>query len=121
MAWEASFTEDEKKKGDDFELELRTDQAKMSAFLQEIHSGFEEADADSNGLLSKSEFKSFVSIMNNNGVARGLKHRDTTDEFIDMVYPCFDGFNQSNEGCSKEEIMAVLNIINMAKEQAASQ
>ena len=78
MAWEASFTAEEKKKGDDFEQELRTDQAKMQSFLMEIHNGFAEADADGNGLLSKSEFMSFVSIMNNNGVARGLKHRDTT-------------------------------------------
>ena len=92
----------------------------MQAFLMEIHNGFTEADADGNGLLTKDEFKSFVSIMNNNGVARGLKHRDTTDEFINTVYPCFQGFNQATDGVTKEEIMTVLNIINIAKEEKAA-
>ena len=98
IAWEASYTEDERQKSEDFENELKTDAAKAQGFMAEIENGFKEADADSNGLLSKTEFKSFVTVMNANGVARGLKHRETTDEFIDMVYPCFDGFNQEADG-----------------------
>lgn len=60
----------------------------------------------------RDEFKNFVVAMNQNGVSRGLKNRDTTDEFIDMVYPAFNGFNQSTTGVSKGEIMMVLNLIN---------
>ena len=45
-------------------------------------------------------------------MSRGLKHRDTDDAFIDMVYPCFDGFNQATQGVSKAEILMVLNLLN---------
>ena len=50
--------------------------------------------------------------MNDNGVARGLKHRDTTDEFIDRVYPCFNGFNADVDGVTKQEILIILNMVN---------
>ena len=57
--------------------------------MAQIDSSFAAADADSDGLLSRDEFKTFVETMNNHGVERGLKHRDTTDDFIDTVYPSF--------------------------------
>ena len=56
--------------------------------------------------------------MNDHGVTRGLKNRDTTDDFINMVYPAFDGFNQSTQGVSKQEIMEILNMINEAAEES---
>ena len=50
--------------------------------------------------------------MDQNGVSRGLKHRETDDAFIDMVFPAFDGFNQATQGVSKAEILMVLNLLN---------
>ena len=61
--------------------------------MTEIDDTFTAADVNGDGVLDRDEFKVFVTQMNNNGVARGLKNRDTTDEFIDLVYPQFDGFN----------------------------
>ena len=71
-------------------------------------------DADKDGMLDKAEFKSFVSTMNQNGVNRGLKNRETDDEFIDLVYPCFQGFNLETSGVTKMEILTILNHINNA-------
>ena len=59
--------------------------------------------------------------MNDHGVARGLKNRDTSDEFIGLVYPAFDGFNQQTQGVSKQEIMEILNMINEAAEESRAQ
>ena len=50
--------------------------------------------------------------MNAHGIARGLKNRDTTDEFIGMVFPAFDGYNQATQGVTKNEILEILNLIN---------
>ena len=59
--------------------------------------------------------------MDANGVQRGLKHRETTDEFIDLVFPCFDGFNQASSGVSKPEIMMVLNLINRKENEESKE
>ena len=61
--------------------------------MTEIDETFTAADVNADGVLDRDEFKVFVTQMNQNGVNRGLKNRDTTDEFIDTVYPAFDGFN----------------------------
>lgn len=112
MAWEATFTEEEKAEGAKFEQELKDQPEKLQAFMAEIDAAFTGADADSDGQLSRDEFKTFVTTMNANGVARGLKNRDTTDEFIDLVYPCFKAFNLETDGVTKIEILTILNKIN---------
>ena len=61
--------------------------------MTEIDETFTAADVNADGVLDRDEFKVFVTQMNNNGVARGLKNRDTTDDFIELVYPSFNGFN----------------------------
>lgn len=112
LMWEGSFTAEERKKGADFEEELKTNPEALQRFMGEIDAAFNESDADSDGYLNRDEFKEFVSKMNANGVSRGLKNRDTTDEFIDSVFPSFNGFEMSHDGVSKVEIMAILNFIN---------
>lgn len=97
-AWESSFTEEEKAKGQQFEEEIKTNPEALKAFMGQINEAFVFADANSDGLLNREEFKVFVETMNNHGVARGLKHRDTTDEFISSVYPSFNGFNTAADG-----------------------
>lgn len=94
--WETSFTEEEKASGLNFEQSLKTSPEALQEFMGQIDAAFSGADADADGMLSCSEFKAFVSTMNDNGVSRGLKHRDTTDEFINKVYPCFQGFNPAS-------------------------
>ena len=91
---------------------MRDSEEKRVEFQQQVDEAFSQADANSDSLLSRDEFKEFVTKMNNHGVARGLKNRDTTDEFIDMVYPAFNGYNQGTDGVSKVEIMQILNLIN---------
>ena len=80
--------------------------------MAQIDAAFTSSDANTDGLLQRDEFKTFVATMNDNGVARGLKHRDTTDEFIDKVYPCFNGFNDQVDGVTKQEILIILNMVN---------
>ena len=81
--------------------------------MNEIDETFSTADTNADGLLDRDEFKTFVTAMNANGVARGLKNRDTTDEFIDLVFPAFNGFTADVDGVSKMEILSILNMINM--------
>ena len=59
--------------------------------------------------------------MNDHGVARGLKNRDTTDEFIGMVFPAFDGFRPDTQGVTKQEIMQILSLINEKAEEMNAQ
>ena len=50
--------------------------------MTEIDTTFSAADVNADGVLDQAEFKVFVTQMNDNGVRRGLKNRDTTDDFI---------------------------------------
>ena len=111
-AWEASFTEEEKAKGAEFEATLRTDPEAAMAFQQEINDTFAACDANNDGLLDRAEFAAFVTASNQNGVNRGLKNRETTEEFMDMVYPAFNGFNEATDGVSKGEILTILQYLN---------
>ena len=90
--WEQSFTDEERNAGAAFEQSLRTNPEALQGFMTEIDDTFTAADVNADGVLDRDEFKAFVTAMNANGVARGLKNRDTTDEFIDMVFPAFNGF-----------------------------
>ena len=112
VAWETSFTTEEASAGAAFEEQLRTDPAAAQEFQREIDTTFTAADVNGDALLDRDELKVFVTAMNANGVARGLKHRDTTDDFIDKVYTAFNGFNQATQGVSKMEILTILNMIN---------
>ena len=112
-AWEASFTEEERTAGVEFEQTLRSDPEALQTFMAEIDTTFAASDVNADQVLDREEFKAFVTQMNANGVARGLKNRDTTDEFIDMVFPAFNGFNQGVEGVAKMEILTILNMINI--------
>ena len=69
--------------------------------MNEIDENFTTADVNSDGLLNKEEFKAFVVAMNQCGVAKGLKNRDTTDEWLNMVYPAFNGYNVGVDGVTK--------------------
>jgi len=56
MAWEASFTEEEKAKGAAFEATLRSDPEAALAFQNEIDESFTASDANGDGLLDRAEF-----------------------------------------------------------------
>lgn len=56
MAWEASFTEEERAKGAQFEETLRTDPEAARAFQAEIDESFNSSDANGDGLLDHAEF-----------------------------------------------------------------
>ena len=77
-----------------------------------INDTFAACDANDDGLLDRAEFAAFVTASNQNGVNRGLKNRETTEEFMDMVYPAFNGFNEATEGVSKGEILTILQYLN---------
>ena len=58
-----------------------------------MNDAFQAANVSGNGVLSRDEFKQFVIAMNNKGLEHGLKNRETTDEWVDMAYPGFNGYN----------------------------
>ena len=51
--------------------------------------------------------------MNAVAVARGLKGRETTNEWIDMAWPCFNGYTLGVNGVSKEDLLYVLGQVAM--------
>ena len=55
----------------------------------------------------------FVIAMNRCGVSKGLKNRDTTDAWIDMVYPAFNAFVADVDGCTMDDVMKVLGQVAM--------
>ena len=92
------MTEEEKKACKDWEEKMMKPEdeggsAIREAFDKELNEAFEAANVSANGVLSRDEFKQFVILMNNNGLAHGLKNRETTDEWVDMAYPSFNGYN----------------------------
>ena len=74
---------------------------------------FEQANTSGDGVMDKDQFRAFVDKMDQLAVGRGLKHRETTDEFIEMCWTGFNGYNQAREGVTKEEIVYVLRYCTM--------
>ena len=52
--------------------------------------------------------------MNENGVAKGLKRRDVTDEWMNIAWPIFNGYTEKKEGVSKEDLMETLYDVEIA-------
>ena len=46
-------------------------------------------------------------------VNRGLKHRESTEAFIDMCWAGFNGYTLDTDGVSKEDIIYVLRYCTM--------
>ena len=96
--WEATLTESEKQKFEDFEKSLRVPEdeggdAARDAFQKEIDETFASADSAGNGLLDKEGIKSFFVQMNDHGVAKELKSRPVTDAWVDKAWPVFNGYS----------------------------
>ena len=58
--------------------------------------------------MTREQFKEFTEKMNTAAVARGLKDRETTEEWIDMAWPCFNGYTEDEDGVSKDDLLFVL-------------
>ena len=52
--------------------------------------------------------------MNDNGIAKGLKGRDVTQEWIDMAWPGFNGYTAGKEGVSKDDLLETLYDVEIA-------
>ena len=114
-AQEAELTQDEKEAYENFERTLRVPQEDggddaRDAFTKEIDDAFAlaNAESDGDGLLTAPQLKQFIEIMNNHAIAAGLKGRETTQEWIDMAYPIFNGMKTDVQGVDKEDVLFVL-------------
>ena len=63
--------------------------------------------------MTKEEFREFTEKINRNAMAHGLKGRETTDAWIDMAWPCFNGYTLAVDGVSKEDFLTMLGEITM--------
>ena len=91
------MTEEEKAACELWEKKMRSSEEDggnllRAAFEKEMQDAFSASNISQDGLLTKDEFKQFVIAMNENGLQHGLKNRDTTDEWVDKVYPGFNGY-----------------------------
>ena len=117
--WEATLSEAEKQKFEDFEKSLRVPEdeggdAAREAFTKEVDETFANADEAGNGLLNQEGLKNFFIVMNENGVQKELKAREVTDEWITKAWPVFNGYNTKTEGVSKEDLLETLYDIEIA-------
>ena len=69
--------------------------------MESVNEAFIASDVNGDGLLDRDEFKSFTIRMDARGVEKGLKHREITEDWIDMVYRCFNGYTRGRDGVSK--------------------
>ena len=58
--WEATFTEEERNAGAEFEMTLRSDPNALQAFMAEIDTTFGACDVNADDVLDREEFKNFV-------------------------------------------------------------
>ena len=59
-------------------------------------------------LLDKDQLRVFIVKMNQNAVEAGQAGRETTDEYVDMCWLAFNGYDLNTDGVSKDDITYVL-------------
>ena len=52
--------------------------------------------------------------MNQNGVNKGLKGREVTDEWVAIAWPIFNQYTVGTEGVSKEDLMETIYDVEIA-------
>ena len=117
-AWEATFTPEEKEAQEKFEASLRISSQEggdevREAFEKEMDDAFEASNTSNDGILDKAQFKAFNEAMVKVCTTHGLKKRETTDEFIDMAWAGFNGYQPDRDGVSKEDLLYVLGQVAM--------
>ena len=119
--WRASFTEEEKGAHKALAEFLHENDAERDDFLVDYDNAFETANTSGNGILDKDEFRAYVDKIDEISVGIGLKHRESTNAYVDMCWKVFNGYNQDHDGVKKEEIDYVINYITMKGEQATEE
>ena len=76
--------------------------------MSEIEEAFTEADSQGNGRLNRAGLKAFFEHMNEKGLKEGLKGREVTEAWMDIAWPAFNGFDQENEGVSKDDLIETM-------------
>ena len=77
--------------------------------MSEIKNAFDQANQSGDGFLKKAEFGTFLNQMNESARARQLKYRnEISQEYIDMLWNGFNGYNQEQEGVSYKDLLYVL-------------
>ena len=71
-------------------------------------------DSEGTGLLNQEGLKNFFMLMNDNGIEKGLKGREVTDEWITIAWPVFNGYTENTEGVSKHDLMETLYDVEIA-------
>ena len=107
------MTDEEKEALENFSKELRTPEEeggddKRDDFMSQIEEAFTEADSQGNGRLNRAGLKAFFEQMNEKGLQEGLKGREVTEAWMDIAWPVFNGFDQENEGVSKEDLIETM-------------
>ena len=117
--YEATLTEEEKAAFEEFEKSLRQPEEEggnepRDAFDKECDEAFTASDSAGNGLLDQQGLKDFFTIMNQNGVNKGLKGREVTDEWVAIAWPIFNQYTVGTEGVSKEDLMETIYDVEIA-------
>ena len=83
-------------------------------FDQELDDAFDEC-TQNEGVMNKEQFRAFVEKTNELCHKRNLKTRETTDEYIDLLWNCYAKWEQEevdgqvmNETITKQTLFVVM-------------
>ena len=57
------------------------------------------------------QFRAVLDYMNEHSRKQGLKAREQTDEYHDMVWECCKGYRPENERRTKDELLFILRYV----------
>ena len=121
VAWRQSLTEDDKAKLEIEKQAWTSNETKMP-LIAEMLLTFQQADADSNMLLSEAEFGNFWTKHNSNSLGRGVPcPPDYTDEQKPKVYAIYNAKTPGVDGVSLQDFFAVVADLGNKIKAAAGQ
>ena len=101
-------TEEEIKNQEDFEALLRdkteVGKAARDDFERSCKENFKRANTTCDGRLDREQLKNYLELLNEIAVRKGLKRKADSEEYYDMVYSRYNGYNHAIEGVSKDEL-----------------
>ena len=67
-------------------------------------------------MLNREGLKNYFIIMNEKTMAKDLKGREITEEWMNKAWPCFNGYDLKTEGVTKEILLQCLFEIELAED-----
>ena len=78
-------------------LEESPEGDRVRAEFDEVANGSYKRLCAEDGRMDKNQLKAYIDYVNEQMIKKGLKAREHTDEYHDMIWECCKGYNPDNE------------------------